>query len=124
MRAIDRLNKLKAEQEESVKVEKFVALTNPKNVTLMEALVAWTSIDTHFDGEAEVEPTATMEELWGLTNVNPRDFANASGLSWKEGIEKMRQLMQLSLIFPDGTALAKAVSIIKLYVKNKIDRLN
>ena len=104
-------------------IEKFVSLTNPKNVALMEALVAWTCIDTHFATEMEVEPTATMDDLWQLTNVSPRDFADTAGLSLKQGIEKMKQLKNLSLIFPDGTALTKATSIIKVYVKGKIEGL-
>lgn len=123
MRAIDRLRKLKEEHEASVTIEKFVSLTNPKNVALMEALVAWTCIDTHFATELEVEPTATMDDLWQLTNVSPRDFADTAGLSLKQGIEKMKQLKNLSLIFPDGTALSKATSIIKVYVKGKIEGL-
>ena len=123
MRAIDRLNRLKQEREESVTIEKFVSLTNPKNVALMEALVAWTCIDTHFEDETEVEPTATMDDLWQLTNVSPRDFSDTAGLSLKQGIEKMKQLKNLSLIFPDGTALSKATSIIKVYVKGKIEGL-
>lgn len=123
MRAIDRLRKLKEEHEASVTIEKFVSLTNPKNVALMEALVAWTCIDTHFATEMEVEPTATMDDLWQLTNVSPRDFADTAGLSLKQGIEKMKQLKNLSLIFPDGTALTKATSIIKVYVKGKIEGL-
>ena len=123
MRAIDRLNRLKGEQEESVTIEKFVSLTNPKNVRLMEALVAWTCVNTNFQSEEEVEPTATMDDLWQLTNLNPREFADTAGLTVKEGIEKMKQLKNLSLIFPDGTALSKAVSLIKVYVKGKIEGL-
>lgn len=124
MRAIDRLTKLKGEQEASVTIEKFVSLTNPKNVVLMEALVAWTCIDTHFQSDTEVEPDATMDDLWLLTNVNPRDFADTAGISLKVGIEKMKQLKNLSLIFPDGKAMAKATSIIKVYVKGKIEDLD
>ena len=123
MRAIDRLRRLKEEHESSVTIEKFVSLTNPKNVKLMEALVAWTCIDTHFQSETEVEPSATIDDLWMLAEVNPRDFADTSGLTVKEGIEKMKQLKNLSLIFPDGTALSKAVSLIKVYVKGKIEGL-
>lgn len=124
MRAIDRLAKLKKEQEDSVTIEKFVSLTNPKNVALMEALVAWTCINTRFQGETEVEPNATMDDLWLLTNVSPRDFADTAGISLKVGIEKMKQLKNLSLIFPDGSAMAKATSIIKVYVKGKIENLD
>jgi hypothetical protein len=123
MRAIDRLRKLKEEYENSVTLEKFVSLTNPKNVALMEALVAWTCTNTQFLEEEEVPPTATMDDLWQLTNVSPRDFADTAGLSLKQGIEKMKQLKNLSLIFPDGTALSKATSIIKVYVKGKIEGL-
>lgn len=117
------MRKLKEEQEASTTIEKFVSLTNPKNVALMEALVAWTCIDTHFESETEVSPTATMDDLWQLTNTNPLDFADTAGLGVKQGIDKIKQLKNLSLIFPDGTALSKATSIVKVYVKGKIEGL-
>ncbi|MBR4315932.1 MAG: hypothetical protein IKP65_03045 [Alphaproteobacteria bacterium] len=54
MKAIDRLNQIKEEKESHVTIEKFVSLTNPKNIALMEALVAWTCSNINFDAEAEI----------------------------------------------------------------------
>ena len=117
MRATDRLNRLKEELEESTTIDKFVSLTNPKNVLLMESLVAWTCSNVNFDGEQEVEPDSTMDDLWQLSSVDTREFADTAGITVTEGISKLRQMKNLHLIYPDGTAHSKAVSLIKVYVK-------
>ena len=118
-----KLAELKAEMEESATIEKFVSLTNPKNITLMESLVAWTSCPVAFDGNADVAENAGMDELWNLSNVNPRVFADTAGLGIQDALAKLRQMRNLGLIFPDGTALSKAVSLVKIYVKGKIEDL-
>ena len=123
MKAIDRLRTLKAVAEESATIEKFVSLTNPKNIVLMESLVAWTSCPVAFDGNADVADDAGMDELWNLSNVNPRVFADTAGLGIQDALAKLRQMRNLGLIFPDGTALSKAVSLVKIYVKGKIEDL-
>lgn len=123
MKAIDRLARLKAMMEDSATIEKFVSLTNPKNIVLMESLVAWTSCPVSFDGGAEVAEDAGMDELWTLSEVNPRVFADTAGLGIQDALSKLRQMRNLGLIFPDGTALSKAVSLVKIYVKGKIEEL-
>lgn len=124
MRAIDRLNKIKAEIEESSTIQKFISLTNPKNVILMQSLVAWTCSKIEFDQNAEVNPHASLDELWQLSSVDTRQFADTAGLTVSQAIGKLRQMRNLGLIFPDGTALSKAVSIVKVYVKGKIENLS
>ncbi len=124
MRAIDRLNRLKEELEENTTIDKFVSLTNPKNVLLMESLVAWTCANVQFDGEFEVEPDATMDDLWQLSNVDTREFADTAGITVTDGISKLRQMKNLHLIYPDGSCHSKALSIVKVYVKGKIEGLS
>lgn len=124
MRAIDRLNRLKEDLEDSTTIDKFVSLTNPKNVLLMEALVAWTCSNVTFNGEEEVEPDVTMDELWNLSSVDTREFADTAGITVTEGISKLRQMKNLHLIYPDGTCHSKALSIVKVYVKGKIEGLS
>lgn len=123
MKAIDRLNQIKEEKESHVTIEKFVSLTNPKNIALMEALVAWTCSNINFDAEAEIAQDASIDDLWQLSNVNVKNFSDTAGLTVSQGLAKLKQLRNLSLIFPDGTALSKAISIIKVYVKGKIEDL-
>ncbi len=124
MRAVDRLNQLKADCEEEYGIERFVSLTNPKNVDLMEALVAWTCAGVQFEENAEVEPSSDMQDMWALSNCDMKRFAETAGLKMMDAIVKLRQLQNLGLIFPDGDALSKARSIIKVYVKGKIETMD
>jgi len=121
MRAIDRLNRIKEEDEESITIDRFVSLTNPKNIMLMEALVAWTCISTYFQEDKEVDNDCHLEELWGYCNVNIKDYADTVGINISEALSKMRQLKSLGIIYPDGTCSSKALSIVKVYVKGKIE---
>ena len=123
MKASERLDQIKAEMEESTTIDKFVSLTNPKNVSLMESLVAWTCCEVKFDGDAEVSDDASMDDLWLLSTVNSRDFADTAGITVTDGITAMRRMKNLKMIFPDGTCLSKALAIVKMYVKGKIEDL-
>ena len=124
MRAADRLEMLKSACEDEYGIERFVSLTNPKNVELMETLVAWTCAGVQFDADAEVDPSASMEDMWALSDCDMRRFAETAGLKMVDAIAKLRQLQSLGLIFPDGDALSKARSIIKVYVKGKIEAMD
>lgn len=124
MRAIDRLNRIKREMQDDATLDKFISLTNPKNVSLMQSLVAWTCSNIQFQEETEVSSDATLDELWNLSSVNTREFADTAGLTVSEAISKLRQMRNLKLIFPDGEASAKALSIVKVYVKGKIEGLS
>lgn len=121
MKAEDRLNEIKKEDEEYVTIDKFVFLTNPKNISLMEALVAWTCINCNFQEGAEVADDANVDELWGLCNVNTKAFADTAGITVTEALSKIRQLKNLGIIYPDGTCSCKAISLVKVYVKGKIE---
>ena len=124
MKAIDRLNQLKNELEDGATIERFVSLTNPKNVSLMEALVAWTCIKLAFDEEAEVDENTTFDDLWQYSTMNVKEFSDTAGIVVTDGLAKLRQLKNLKLIFPDGSCLSKALSIVKVYVKGKIEDLS
>lgn len=124
MKAIDRLNQLRQELEDGATIERFVSLTNPKNVSLMEALVAWTCIKVLFASDEDVDENATMDDLWNLSNVDVKEFSDTAGIAVTDGLAKLRQLKNLKLILPDGTCLSKALSIVKVYVKGKIENLS
>lgn len=110
--------------QDDVTLQQFVSLTNPKNVALMESLVAWTCSNVQFDEDIEVSSTATLDDLWELSTVNTREFADTAGITVSEAISKLRQMRNLKLIFPNGEALSKALSIVKVYVKGKIEGLS
>jgi hypothetical protein len=90
----------------------------------MESLVAWTCSNVQFDEDFEVSSTATLDDLWELSTVNTREFADTAGITVSEAISKLRQMRNLKLIFPNGEALSKALSIVKVYVKGKIEGLS
>jgi hypothetical protein len=90
----------------------------------MESLIAWTCSNVQFDEDAEVDSNATLDELWLLSSVDTREFADTAGLTVSEGISKLRQMRNLKLIFPNGEVLSKALSIVKVYVKGKIEDLS
>lgn len=123
MKAKERLQQIKEDKQKNVTIQKFVSLTNPKNIALMEALVAWTCSKVDFDEQAEVDQNATIDDLWMLSNISVKNFSDTAGINVTQGVAKLKQLRNLSLIFPDGTALSKAISIIKVYVKGKIEDL-
>jgi len=122
MKAIERLKILKAEAEEATTTEKFVSITNPKNIVLMECVVAWTCSNVQFNEDAEVSDDAPMSEMWNLCQINMQDFASTAGLEISEAIPKTKQMANLGLIYPDGTANSKAISIVKVYVSGKVKK--
>lgn len=123
MKARERLNELIQFAEDSTTSEKFVSLTNPKNVALMEVLVAWTCIPVQFDDNIEVKEDSSMLDMWDYTDANIKELADTTGLSIQETMVKIKQLKNLGMIFPDGTAHSKALSIIRVYVKGKVEKL-
>lgn len=121
--AKNRLEQLKAQYEQEITSDRFVALTNPKNTALMEALVAWTCIDVSFDDNILVDENADLKELWQCSKFDTREFADTAGLDVQSALTKFRQMCNLKLIYPDGTANSKAISIVKIYVKGKVENL-
>ena len=79
MKARERLNELIQFAEDSTTSEKFVSLTNPKNVTLMEILVAWTCIPVRFEDNAEVKENSSMIDMWDYTDANIKELADTTG---------------------------------------------
>lgn len=70
-----------------------------------------------------MENDISIDELWQYCDFDTREFADTAGLELQPAIAKLRQMKNLKLIYPDGTANSKAISIIKLFVKNKIENL-
>ena len=119
MKASERLGILKDEYND-IGWERFVSLTNPKNVPLMEAVIAWTCCEIPFDGDAEVSEDASMNDLWKLCGFEIQAFSEASGLNIQESFSKIRCMQKLGFIYPDGTANERALGIIKMYIKGKV----
>ena len=82
--------------------------------------MAWTCIDVNFDGDIQVDDNADLNDLWQCVSFDTRAFADTAGLDTQLALVKLRQMRNLKLIYPDGTANSKAISIVKIYVKSKI----
>lgn len=123
MKAIDRLNEIKEEELHSITSDRFVSLTNPKNVVMMETLIAWTCTPIQFNKDAEVEENASLQELWNLCDIDIKELSDTAGLTVNDTMIKMKQLKNLGLIYPDGTAHFTATNIIRAYVKGRVEKL-
>ena len=123
MKAIDRLNEIKEEESQSITSDRFVSLTNPKNVVMMETLIAWTCTPIQFNKDAEVEENASLQELWNLCDIDIKELSDTAGLTVNDTMIKMKQLKNLGLIYPDGTANSTATNIIRAYVKGRVEKL-
>lgn len=119
MKASVRLEVLK-EEYDNIGWERFVSLTNPKNVSLMESVIAWTCCGVPFNGDVEVPDDASMDDLWKLCKIELQSFSEASGLNIQECFPKIHCMQKLGFIYPDGTANSRALSIIKMYIKGKV----
>jgi hypothetical protein len=123
MKAIERLEQIKEIESNSITSDRFVSLTNPKNVVMMETLIAWTCTPIEFLKETEVDNEATLQELWTLCNINIKELSETAGLTINETMVKIKQLRNLGLIYPDGTAHSNAINIIRIYVKGRVEKL-
>lgn len=123
MTAEERLNEIKEEEAETITSDRFVSLTNPKNVVMMETLIAWTCTPIIFHKDENVSDNAKLADLWNLCEVDIKELSDTAGLTVNETMIKMKQLKNLGLIYPDGTAHATAKNIIRAYVKGRVEKL-
>ena len=123
MKAIERLEQIKEYESKSITSDRFVSLTNPKNVVMMETLIAWTCTPIAFKEDYDVNAETTLQELWDLCEVDIKELSETAGLTINETMVKMKQLKNLGLIYPDGTAHATATNIIRAYVKGRVEKL-
>ena len=123
MTAEERLNEIKQEEAETITSDRFVSLTNPKNVVMMETLIAWTCTPIVFHKEETVSDDAKLSDLWNLCEIDIKELSDTAGLNVNETMIKMKQLKNLGLIYPDGTAHTTAKNIIRAYVKGRVEKL-
>ena len=107
--------------DKSTSSEKMIFLLNPKDTRVLQALIAWKSTKTQFDKNAMVQQSCTIQQLWGCVDVNVREYSITLGCTVQEGITRLKQLKNLSLIYPDGTINENARLIVSMYIRKKLN---
>lgn len=117
-----RLEQIKQEDKKN-SVDKMIFLLNPKDTKILQSLVAWKNIKTTWNPEQNVLENCDIKFLWELTEINIRDYAITLGCTVQQALLRLKQLRNLSLIYPDGTINQTARILVNNYIKNKINEL-
>ena len=105
--------------------EKMIFLLNPKETKILEAIIAWQSMRIKISPSLLVEDTATLEDLWEMMddNIDLQNFSVTLGCRASDALTRLRQLKNLSLIFPDGSVNSTALVLIKIYIKKQLSKI-
>ena len=120
----DRLREIKEELQKDSN-EKMIFLLNPKETKILEAIIAWQSMRIKISPSLLVEDTATLEDLWEMMddNIDLQNFSVTLGCRASDALTRLRQLKNLSLIFPDGSVNSTALVLIKIYIKKQLSKI-
>lgn len=122
IRSIQRLQIIKLQQK-AKSSQKMIFLLNPKDTRILQALVAWRSINMIFDKEALIQEDATIEALWELNQFSVREYAITLGCTVQDALPRLKQLKNLSLIYPDGTINQNARVLVNMHIKKKLSQV-
>ena len=101
--------------------QKMIFLLNPKDTRVLQALIAWKSTKIQFDKNLMVQQECTIQDLWGCVEVNVREYSITLGCPVQQSITRLKQLKNLSLIYPDGTINENARLIVSMYIRKKLN---
>ena len=118
----ERLNELKSDLK-SVLQSRMIFLLNPKDHRTLEAVIAWTAMPKQDFSDVYVNDNASMKDLWKFSNPDVMLYATALCCPLKEAIQKMKQLQELDIIYPDGSISDLALSIINVYISEKVSKM-
>ena len=122
MRLKDRLEQLKAELKPVIQ-SRMIFLLNPKDIKPLESVVAWSALPKTDLSDVEVSENASMDELWKKANPDIFAFATALGCKMSDATSRLEQLKQLDIIYPDGSVSELAMSIVNVYIKNRVSEI-
>lgn len=118
----ERLEELKRELEPCLQ-SRMIFLLNPKDTKTLEAVVAWSALPRPDVSNIIVNDDANMEELWELVEPDAFRFATILGCSVQNALPRLRQLKELDIIYPDGTVAGIAMTIVNVYIKNQVGKI-
>lgn len=103
---------------------RMIFLLNPKDTKPLEAIVAWTAIPKTDCHGIQVDDDASMVDLWRIVPPDILSFATALGCNLRQAQNRLAQLQQLNIIYPDGSVAEKAITLIKIYINNQVNKIN
>ena len=122
MKFNERLDELKAELMPLLQ-SRMIFLLNPKDTKTLESIVAWSVLPKVDRSNIEVRDDATMKDLWDIADVDAYGFSIALGCRMTEALPRLEQLKQLNLIYPDGSVAELAMTIVNVYIKNRVKEI-
>jgi len=119
----DRLAELKEELAPQMQ-SRMIFLLNPKDVKPLEAIVAWTAIPKTDVRNIQVDDNATMIDLWKAAPPDILAYSTALGCNLRQAQNRLSQLQQLNIIYPDGSVAENAITLVKIYINNQVNKIN
>lgn len=118
------LIKQKSLGKEQNSMNKLIFLLNPKDTKVLEALIAWTSIDVKFD--VKLEKPNGMEDwdfLWNCSEFDLIGYSITLGVDKTTAKNRLMQLKNLKLVYPDGTLNEYAEALVKSHIKKCLSKV-
>lgn len=90
----------------------------------LEAIVAWTAISKTDIRNIQVDDNATMLDLWEAAPPDIIAYSTALGCNLRQAQNRLSQLQQLNIIYPDGSVAENALTLVKIYINNQVNKIN
>ncbi len=103
---------------------RMIFLLNPKDTKPLEAIVAWTVVPRADVDDIRVADDASMSDLWDAAPPDVVSYSTALGCSLRQAQQRLSQLQQLDIVYPDGSVADSAMTLIKIYINNQIYKIN
>lgn len=116
----DRCREIREQGQQSLQSRMIFLLG--KDTRVLEAIVAWTSLDIKLP-DIMVEDDASIQDLWRACEPDMVAFSTALGCPMTEALPRFSQLVQLGIVYPDGTAADLAMSIVNTYITVQVGDL-
>lgn len=117
-----RLQEIKTE-EKTKSSQKMIFLLNPKDTRILQALVAWKTVKIQLNKQQLVNQDCSLDEIWDMSDFSIKQYAITLGCTIQDALPRLKQLKNLSLIYPDGTINENARVLVSMYIKKKLSEV-
>lgn len=114
-----RLEQIKID-DKSTSSQRMIFLLNPRDTSVLQALVAWKTLKVKFDSELLVQQDTQIQKLWQLVDFDIKEFSVTLGCTVSQALPRLKQLKNLSLIYPDGTINQNARVLVNMFIRKKL----
>lgn len=95
-----------------------------KDCSLAKVLVAWQKINVHVNFDIDVvDYKNDWEWIWQFSNYNIEDLAIALNIGQNDTIKSFQQAKILKMIYPDGTVNETAIQMVRMLIKNNVNKV-